>query len=61
MTQPRSISSPPRQRGSKATTPSPALDSRLRGNDDVGVAGGRVCMGIVGAPHGVRGAVRIKS
>jgi 16S rRNA processing protein RimM len=35
------------------------MDSRLRGNDDG--KGARVCMGIVGAPHGVRGAVRIKS
>jgi 16S rRNA processing protein RimM len=32
------------------------MGSRLRGNDDK-----RVCMGIIGAPHGVRGAVRIKS
>jgi 16S rRNA processing protein RimM len=37
------------------------MDSRLRGNDDVGTKGARVCMGVVGAPHGVRGAVRIKS
>jgi 16S rRNA processing protein RimM len=35
------------------------MGSRLRGSDDGGVA--RVCMGVVGAPHGVRGAVRIKS
>jgi 16S rRNA processing protein RimM len=37
----------------------------MRGNDDVseGVRkdDARVCMGIIGAPHGVRGAVRIKS
>lgn len=32
------------------------MGSRLRGNDEK-----RVCMGVVGAPHGVRGAVRIKS
>jgi 16S rRNA processing protein RimM len=40
------------------------MGSRLRGNDKVVAAGAntaRVCMGIVGAPHGVRGAVRIKS
>ena len=37
------------------------MDSRLRGNDNGTVAGARVCMGVVGAPHGVRGAVRIKS
>jgi 16S rRNA processing protein RimM len=37
------------------------MDSRLRGNDDFGTKGARVCMGVVGAPHGVRGAVRIKS
>jgi 16S rRNA processing protein RimM len=31
-------------------------------NEFVGeVAGSRVCLGVVGAPHGVRGAVRIKS
>ena len=35
------------------------MGSRLRGSDAGGVA--RVCMGVVGAPHGVRGAVRIKS
>ena len=35
------------------------MGSRQRGNDDG--KGMRVCMGIVGAPHGVRGAVRIKS
>jgi 16S rRNA processing protein RimM len=51
-------SSPPRKRGSKATAPSLALDSPVRGNDDKGT---RVCMGAVGAPHGVRGAVRVKS
>jgi 16S rRNA processing protein RimM len=52
-------SPPPRKRGSRATAPSRALDSRMRGNDDGN--GARVCMGMVGAPHGVRGAVRIKS
>jgi len=35
------------------------MGSRLRGNDERKDA--RVCMGIVGAPHGVHGAVRIKS
>jgi 16S rRNA processing protein RimM len=54
-------SSSPRKRGSRATAPSLALDSRLRGNDDVGAREARVCMGVVGAPHGVRGAVRVKS
>ena len=34
------------------------MGSRLRGND---TGKNRVCMGIVGAPHGVRGAVRVKS
>jgi 16S rRNA processing protein RimM len=52
-------SSPSRKRGSRATAPSLALDSRVRGNDNRGEA--RVCMGVGGAPHGVRGAVRIKS
>jgi 16S rRNA processing protein RimM len=37
------------------------MGSRPRGNDDGGAARTRVCMGVVGAPHGVRGAVRIKS
>jgi 16S rRNA processing protein RimM len=37
------------------------MGSRLRGNDTGAANGERVCMGIVGAPHGVRGAVRIKS
>jgi 16S rRNA processing protein RimM len=37
------------------------MGPRLRGNDDVGAKNARVCMAIVGAPHGVRGAVRIKS
>ena len=37
------------------------MGSRLRGNDDVGAEGLRVCMCVIGAPHGVRGAVRIKS
>lgn len=35
------------------------MDSRFRGNDKE--KEDRVCMGVVGAPHGVRGAVRIKS
>jgi 16S rRNA processing protein RimM len=58
-----SISSTPRRRGPKATAPSLALDSRVRGNDDLadGAEKTRVCLGVVGAPHGVRGAVRIKS
>jgi 16S rRNA processing protein RimM len=57
-----STSSPPRRRGARAADPLLALDSRFRGNDDVvGTGKDRVCMGIVGAPHGVRGAVRIKS
>jgi 16S rRNA processing protein RimM len=37
------------------------MGSRVRGNDNGGAARARVCMGVVGAPHGVRGAVRIKS
>jgi 16S rRNA processing protein RimM len=37
------------------------MGSRLRGNDDLGAKEARVCMGVVGAPHGVHGAVRIKS
>jgi len=61
-----STSSLPRKRGSRGDLSSLALDSRLRGNDDlVGetgqAAGARVCLGVVGAPHGVSGAVRIKS
>lgn len=65
-----STSSPSRKRGPRATAPSlapgsspgQALDSRVRGNDDVaGTKSDRVCLGVVGAPHGVRGAVRIKS
>jgi len=43
--------------------PRSAQSSRLEGHPD-GAAGGtkgRVCLGIVGAPHGVRGAVRIKT
>ena len=35
------------------------MDSRFRGNEKE--KEDRVCMGVVGAPHGVRGAVRIKS
>lgn len=35
------------------------MGSRLRGNVDERAA--RVCMGVIGAPHGVRGAVRVKS
>jgi 16S rRNA processing protein RimM len=38
-----------------------AHDARLEGRTDSAPAGARICMGIVGAPHGVRGAVRIKS
>jgi 16S rRNA processing protein RimM len=53
-------SSPPRKRGSRGDHASLALGSRLRGNDDA-ERGARVCMGVVGAPHGVRGAVRVKS
>lgn len=34
------------------------MGSRLGGNDG---KNGRVCLGVVGAPHGVRGEVRIKS
>ncbi len=58
-----STSAPPRKRGPRASDPAVTLDSRLRGNDELagGKAGARVCMGIVGAPHGVRGAVRVKS
>jgi 16S rRNA processing protein RimM len=58
-----STSSPPRKRGSRATVLSLPLDSRIRGNDDVigETAQPRVCLGVIGAPHGVRGAVRIKS
>jgi 16S rRNA processing protein RimM len=58
--------SPPRKRGPRASAPSLVLDSRVRGNDD-GIGDGahaaepRVCLGVVGAPHGVRGLVRIKS
>jgi 16S rRNA processing protein RimM len=37
------------------------MGSRLRGNDKLVGDKTRVCMGVVGAPHGVRGAVRIKS
>jgi 16S rRNA processing protein RimM len=37
------------------------MGSRLRGNDSAKASNKRVCMGVVGAPHGVRGAVRIKS
>jgi 16S rRNA processing protein RimM len=40
------------------------MDSRLRGNDKGGddkEGERRVCMGVIGAPHGVRGAVRVKS
>jgi len=36
------------------------MDSRLRVNEKQG-DGARVCMGVIGAPHGVRGAVRIKT
>jgi 16S rRNA processing protein RimM len=58
-----SISSPPRKRGARASDPAVALDSRLRGGDELAREkdNARICMGIVGAPHGVRGAVRIKS
>jgi 16S rRNA processing protein RimM len=61
-----STSSPPRKRGPRGDNSSLAVDSRLRGNDDVvgragQFAGPRVCLGVVGAPHGVRGAVRIKT
>jgi 16S rRNA processing protein RimM len=59
-----STSSLPRKRESRGDLSSFALDSH--GNDDlVGetgqAAGARVCLGVVGAPHGVSGAVRIKS
>ena len=37
------------------------MGSRLRGNDEVAAGKDRVCMGIIGAPHGVRGAMRVKS
>src|ERR1700688_1080029 len=61
-----SPSSSPRKRRPRATAPSLALDSRVRENDDeIGdgarAAEPRVCLGVVGAPHGVRGLVRIKS
>src|SRR5580704_8253593 len=58
-----STSSPPRRRASRATAPSLSLDSRVRGNDDLvdEAAQLRVCLGVVGGPHGVRGAMRIKS
>jgi len=58
---PLSTSSTPRKRETRAAAPSLALDCRVRGNDEVGARGPRVCMGIVGAPHGVRGSVRVKS
>jgi 16S rRNA processing protein RimM len=55
-------SSPPRKRGSRGDGESLALGSRSRGYDDAAaVRGARVCMGVIGAPHGVRGAVRVKS
>lgn len=38
-----------------------ARSARLEGRTDGAPANSRVCMGVVGAPHGVRGAVRIKS
>jgi len=56
-----SPSSPPRKRGARGDVSSLALDSRLRGEDEVGGERARVCLGVVGAPHGVRGAVRIKA
>lgn len=74
---PPSTSSFPRKRESRASNGPAALGSRFRGNDELGddlgprddpgpsdlgpSAGARVCLGVVGAPHGVRGAVRIKS
>jgi 16S rRNA processing protein RimM len=51
----------------RASDPAVALDSRHRGNDDLVDESGqrssadRVCLGIVGAPHGVQGAVRVKT
>src|SRR5579863_5910923 len=61
MTATSPTSSVPRKRRPRATAPPLALDSDPRGNDDVDGNGARVCMGVVGAPHGVRGAVRVKS
>jgi 16S rRNA processing protein RimM len=58
-----STSSPSRKRGSRGDRASLAPDSRLRGNGDAvaGIKEDRVCLGVVGAPHGVRGTVRIKT
>jgi 16S rRNA processing protein RimM len=50
------------EHGISPNEPEPVfMDSRIRGNDDGRAATARVCMGVVGAPHGVRGAVRVKS